>query len=111
MIEPFVFSIWPGLLGFENVAIGVLRIILGYLWLKYFWHQVNPWVNSVGVIISGLLIVGLGTQLIALILTIIGGRNILHNKDLTSDYWFLVTCLSASFIFVGAGLFAFDLPI
>lgn len=131
-------SIFPGLLEFKLLAPFVLRLVLGIIFIahgypKLFKNFANTvgWFNSVGikpakfwVLVVGVteffggvaLIVGFATQLAALLIAInmLGAIFLVKRKmGLVNGYEFdlALLAMAISLVFLGAGLFAIDLPL
>lgn len=120
-------SLFPSLLTYEQFAPFIIRVVLGVT-LAYFGYQKiknhgeSSGSNSmlygiVEVVIALFLIIGLYTQLAAMlngaILLIKLGFKTSEGK-LFSDginYYALLLTMCVSLIFLGAGFFAFDLPL
>lgn len=120
-------SVFPSLLSYEQLAPFILRLVLG-LTLAYFGYQKirgvgrSPGSNSklygaVEMVIALFLVIGLWTQLAALLNAIILAIKIgfkIRNKAFLTDgvnYYVLLLAMAVSLIFLGAGRFAFDLPL
>jgi len=114
-----------------RIVLGIITINLGYLkltrerkrWMVSFetlrLKPTKMWVSIVGVIeiIGGtLFIIGLYTQLIALIFALLYAIEAiieaLEESILTRNFVFyiLLTAIAISLMFLGAGFYAFDLP-
>lgn len=110
MFQPFIYSIFPELFSYSEVVISILRILVGYLWLKHslkIAHRLSS--SSLG-LVSILLIVGGLTQLTAALLAFIGFY-CWQTKNMDSDYWFLLSILTLSLFFLGPGAIGIDLRI
>lgn len=120
-------SLFPYFLTYEQIAPLIIRIVLG-ITLAYFGYEKikgrgkSSGSNSViygaaEVIIALFLIIGLFTQLSALlnsvILIIKIGYKIRNKAFLTNgvNYYLLLLTMAISLIFSGAGFLAFDLPL
>ncbi|MEN9912684.1 MAG: hypothetical protein RLY66_92 [Candidatus Parcubacteria bacterium] len=120
-------SVFPALLSYEQLAPFILRVVLG-LTLAYFGYQkVLGRGNSSGsntkvyggieILVSVFLIIGLWTQVAALInaviLVIKLALKIRHKEFLTSgvNYYVLLLAMAVALMFLGAGRFAFDMPL
>ena len=120
-------SIFPTLLAYEGLGPFFIRIVLG-LTLTYFGYQKylgkgqssgsNTKVYGVvEIFVSIFLVIGLYTQLAALINALILAIKIGHkikDKAFLSDgvnYYALLFTMALSIIFLGAGSFALDLPL
>ncbi len=120
-------SIFPSLLAFEDIGPFIIRLILG-ITLAYFGYRkvVNRGHSSgsnsklyggVEIVISIFLIIGLFTQLAALINALILVIKLGHkikDKAFLSDginYYVLLLTMALSLIVTGAGAFAIDLPL
>lgn len=132
-------SVFPELLPFYLLGATLLRITLGMLFTKFGYvklvtereHYIKffSWIHKkygyillifIGALefIGGiLLIVGLLTQLIALIFAILMSIAIIMKKKNTkilkndADYYTMLLIISLSLLFLGPGLFAFDYPV
>jgi hypothetical protein len=110
MFQPFTFSIYPELLAFSWYSVAVLRIFIGFYWLRLIKNHSNL-LNLALILVSILLIVGLLTQMASLILSIYGlWRWHGANNQTRSDLWFLLSIVTLSLLFLGPGPFAFDHP-
>ncbi len=117
-----MFSLLPSLLTFESFAPFLLRLTLGAiltLW-AYKAYKRDGKIKAMFVLeglVGILLILGLFTQLAALISTVIFGKKLFDKikaKAFMTDgvnYYFLLFIISISLIFTGAGFIAFDLPL
>ena len=120
-------SLFPYLLSYQQLAPFIIRIVLG-ITLAYFGYNKilgkgqSSGSNSkiygyVEVIIAIFLIIGLWTQLAAmlnaLILVIKLGFKIKEKKFLTDgvNYYILLLTMCISLIFTGAGFLAIDYPL
>lgn len=120
-------SLFPYLLTYEQLAPFVIRIVLG-ITLAYFGYQkikgrgTSSGSNSIvygaiEMIIAVFLVIGLFTQLAALlnavILVIKIGYKIRDKAFLTDgiNYYVLLLAMAIAVIFSGAGFLAFDLPL
>lgn len=120
-------SVFPSLLSYEQLAPFILRLVLG-LTLAFFGYQKIRGVGgssgsnsklygAVEIVISLFLVIGLWTQLAALLNAIILAIKIgfkIRNKAFLTDgvnYYVLLLAMAVSLLFLGAGRFAFDLPL
>lgn len=120
-------SLFPYLFTYEQVAPLILRLILG-ITLAYFGYRkmrergTSSGSNSViygaaEIVIGAFLVIGLFTQLAALINVVILiikiGYKIRDKAFLTDgiNYYLLLLTIAISVIFLGPGWFAFDLPL
>ncbi len=120
-------SLFPSLLAYDQVGPFIIRIVLGVT-LAYFGYLklVNKGKSSgsnakvygvVEIIIALFLIIGLFTQLAALLNAIILVIKLgfkARDKALFSDginYYVLLLAMAIAIIFMGPGLFAYDLHI
>lgn len=118
-------AIFPSLLAFEQFAPLIIRLVLG-ITLAYFGYlKIRELGQSSGsnskiygfveIIIAIFLIIGLFTQLAALLNAIILVIKLgykAHEKALLSNginYYILLLAMAISLLFSGAGLFAFDI--
>ncbi len=118
-------SLFPSLLAFQMFSPLIIRLTLGGILLYWSYKtivksrpQTNQKVVSLIEGISGtLLIIGLWTQVAALIVVIDFVVRLyfkFQKKLLFSDgvnYYFVLLVLAVSLLFSGAGFLAFDLPI
>lgn len=125
-------SLLPGLLDFSSFAPILLRLALGGAFLGYGLKELirpqylneagipNGWARVVGLweaLLGSLLIVGLFTQLVALLVGLeLLGYLFLRLKDKTKmpiplDYLLVMLAIALSLILLGPGLIAFDLPL
>ena len=122
-----MFSIFPFLLTFAGIAPFIIRISFGIttIYIAYkklinkdqcITKQLKLF-NTIEIILSIFIIIGLFTQLIALVYAIIFAIKLIHKaskKALLSDginYYLLLFIMALSLVFTGAGLIAFDLPL
>jgi uncharacterized membrane protein YphA (DoxX/SURF4 family) len=120
-------SLFPSLLAYQELGPFFIRIILG-ITLGYFGYRklMNTGTSSgsnakgygvVEIIIAIFLIIGLFTQLAALLNAVILIIKIgfkARNKALFTDginYYVLLLTMAVALIFMGPGLFAYDLPL
>jgi len=132
-------SIFPSLLAYGMIgttllrlSLGVVFLILGYRTFKRdrenflsFFHKLglrgglylSIVLALVEIIVGIFLLIGLYTQVAAIIALIISLKILLLNflgKKLTSEtssFYILTAVISASLIFLGAGVIALDLPL
>lgn len=117
-------SIFPSLLSYQMLAPLLIRLTLGIIFLFWTYKTLRSRPNTnkkiIAVIegLSGLLLViGLWTQIAALIIAIdllirLYGKY--QNKSLFSDginYYFILLILAISLLFTGAGFVAIDWPL
>ena len=120
-------SIFPTLLSYEQLSPFILRLVLG-ITLAYFGYRkirgrgTSSGSNSViygavEIVIAAFLVIGLFTQLAALlnavILVIKLGFKIRDKAFLTDgiNYYLLLLAIAISVMLTGAGWFSFDLPL
>jgi uncharacterized membrane protein YphA (DoxX/SURF4 family) len=120
-------SLLPSLLPYGQVSPLIIRVVLG-ITLAYFGYEKikgrgrssgsNSVVyGAVEIFIALFLVIGLFTQLAALlngvILVIKLGAKARERKLLSDgiNYYILLLAMAISLLFTGAGLFAFDLPL
>lgn len=120
-------SLFPSLLTYEQIGPLLIRLILG-ITLAYFGyekiknHGTSSGSNSklygaIEIFIAIFLIIGLYTQLAALlnavILVIKLGFKARDKKFLSDgiNYYILLLTMAVSLLFTGAGFWAFDLPL
>ncbi len=116
-------SLFPSLLSYGLVAPFLLRIVLAIVVLHFAYVHIQkksriPVIFGTIQAISGfLLLIGLFTQVAALILVIIFGLLMVKqiiNKAFLSDgvnYYLLLFIIALSLIVSGPGAFAFDYPL
>lgn len=120
-------SLFPSLLTYQQVGPLLIRLIVGITLLYFGYEKVMHKGTSSGsndrtygvveMFISIFLIIGLFTQLAALlnavILVIKLGFKIRDGKFLSDgiNYYILLLVMAISLIFTGPGFFAFDLPL
>ena len=120
-------SLFPSLLTYEQFSPFILRLVLG-ITLAYFGYlklmskgkssgSNSKTYGAVEAITATFLIIGLFTQLAALINAVILAIKIIfkaRDKKLLTDginYYLLLLVIAVSLIFTGAGWFSFDLPL
>ena len=120
-------SLFPSLLSYEQLSPLILRLVLGVT-LAYFGYQKilgkgtssgsnTKIYGGAEILVSVFLIIGLFTQLAALINAIILviklGFKIRDRAFLTNgiNYYLLLLAIAISVMFTGAGWLAFDLPL
>lgn len=120
-------SIFPSLLAFEGFAPLIIRLAVGFT-LAYFGYQKiagkgkssgsnSKLFGTAEVIIALFIVIGLFTQLAALmnvvILLIKLSHKVADKQFLTNgvNYYLLLLAMALSLVFSGAGLLAFDLPL
>jgi uncharacterized membrane protein YphA (DoxX/SURF4 family) len=120
-------SIFPSLLSFEGFAPLIIRIVVGITLAWFGYQKIKGRGTSSGsnttiygvieIIVSIFLIIGLFTQVAAminaLILIIKLGFKINQKAFLTNgiNYYLLLLAMAISLIFTGPGFLAFDLPL
>lgn len=124
MFHPFILNPFPALLTFGLVGATILRVVVGVLFIRYGYHGLNSnkkskqtilaWLELIG---GALLVLGLYTQIAALILFFL----ILHTwtqqkkegslSQEQSDVYVLLLVICLSLLITGAGFFGFDLPL
>ena len=120
-------SLFPYLLSYQEIAPFILRIVLGLTLAWFGYKKIQQKGTSSGsnsvvygiieIVIAAFLIIGLYTQLAALlnalILTIKIGFKIRDKAFLTDgvNYYVLLLTMALSVAFLGAGMWAFDLPL
>lgn len=117
-------SLFPDLLTYGQVAPFLLRITLGAVLL--FWSyktckgSKSRQTTAFAVlhfIIGFLLVIGLYTQLAALVASIILLVHLIKKIKMRAfftdgiNYYFLLLAISLSILFLGSGIFSFDLPL
>ncbi len=120
-------SAFPFLLSYQQLAPFILRVILG-ITLAYFGYQKilgkggssgsnTKIYGGIEILVSVFLIIGLWTQVAALINAVILvvklGFKIRHKEFLTNgiNYYLLLLAIAVSVMLTGAGWFAFDMPL
>jgi uncharacterized membrane protein YphA (DoxX/SURF4 family) len=124
-----MFSVWPELFAYELLAIALLRVSLGYLFLLTGIRLMRATKNALTIaihmraigtlyalswlIIGGMLLFGVFTQPVALLgalLTLLPTG--MHGKSVCEKHLtFLLFLLCITIIFLGPGVPAFDFPI
>jgi uncharacterized membrane protein YphA (DoxX/SURF4 family) len=120
-------SLFPYLLSYQQLAPFLIRIVLGVTLAYFGYHKILGSGQSSGsnskiygyveVIVAIFLIIGLWTQLAAMlnaiILIIKLGWKIKEKKFLSDgiNYYILLLVMAISLIFTGAGAFAIDYPL
>jgi len=117
-------SLFPSLLAFEQIAPFLLRVTLAIVFLFWAYRKLRVGGSTVGMLYAILealigisLIFGFYMQLGALIAAIILGIRLLRkigSKSFFTDgvnYYFLLFVIALSLLFLGAGAFAFDMPL
>ncbi|MGC9605388.1 MAG: DoxX family membrane protein [Minisyncoccia bacterium] len=120
-------SLFPSLLSFGQVSPLIIRVVLGVT-LAYFGYEKikgrgqssgsnSKMYGGVEIFIAIFLVIGLWTQLAALLNAVILVIKLgikAREKKLLSDginYYILLLAMAVSLLFTGPGLFAFDLPL
>ena len=120
-------SLFPYLLTYEQIAPLILRVVLGITLAYFGYKKIKKQGKSSGsntvvygaveIIIAVFLVIGLFTQLAALlnavILVIKIGYKIRDKAFLTDgiNYYILLLAMAIAVAFSGAGFWAFDLPL
>jgi uncharacterized membrane protein YphA (DoxX/SURF4 family) len=117
-------SLFPSLLSFEMLAPFLLRVTLGAVLIYWAYGRVkmrgDALTTSFGLlegIIGILLVIGLLTQLAALVAVVIFLVKLAHKVRSRSfftngiNYYFILLIISLALIFLGAGAFAIDVPL
>ena len=116
-------SLFPSLLTYEQLAPFLLRLTLGVVLIHWSYGRLknkNTAVRSFAVlegIVGILLVLGLYTQLAALIAALVFFVQLIKKaktKSLFTDgvnYYFILLMISLSLLLLGAGAFSFDLPL
>jgi uncharacterized membrane protein YphA (DoxX/SURF4 family) len=123
----YTLSLFPSLLSFGLLAPLLLRLTLGIVVFFWGYHGVKSAgskddprkiaFNILDLIVGVLLIVGLFTQLAALITAVILTVKLVNKaraKALFTDgvnYYFILFVIALSLLFSGAGFLGFDLPL
>ncbi len=120
-------SIFPTLLMFEGFGPFIIRVTLG-ITLAYFGYQKTLYkgqssgsnsrlYGAVEIVVALFLVIGLFSQVAAainvVILIIKLGHKITKKEFLSNgiNYYLLLLAMAISIVFMGAGSFAFDLPL
>jgi uncharacterized membrane protein YphA (DoxX/SURF4 family) len=122
-----VLSLFPSLLSYERIAPFIIRVVLGITLIWFGYYKLKKRGQSSGSnsalygaveVITGIfLVIGLYTQLAALInaliLVIKLGFKAREGKFLSDgiNYYILLLAMAISLLFLGAGAYAFDLPL
>jgi uncharacterized membrane protein YphA (DoxX/SURF4 family) len=120
-------SVWPELFTFELIAISVLRVVVGYFFLllgsKLLYAacvakggsrllRAGSMLYSVAqIVVGGLLVAGFYTQPAALVGMLLTLVPLQHHSTCERYIQFLLFTISLSLLFLGPGVFAFDLPL
>jgi uncharacterized membrane protein YphA (DoxX/SURF4 family) len=118
-------SVFPSLLSFQSVGPFIIRLTLGIIFILWAYkalskpkqHTNNKVIALIEGVASILIIIGLYTQVGALILIIdliVRLYNKFKHHHLFSDgvnYYFVLFVLALSLILTGPGFLAFDLPL
>lgn len=122
------FALFPALLSYHFFAPLILRIILALTFIHFGKHKIRQsteyvalkFAKTIGwteVILGALLIVGIFTQLVAGLVSIILVIQLLHkikSKAFLTDgvnYYLILLVIAISLILTGPGHYAFDLPL
>lgn len=117
-------SLFPALYSYGQVAPFLLRLTLGAVLIYWAYGRMkskkSPALISLGVlegIVSILLVIGLYTQLAALVAAVVSFVQLIRKaqtKSLFTDgvnYYFILLVISLSVMLLGAGIFSIDLPL
>ena len=120
-------SIFPVLLSYQQLSPFIIRVMLGITLAYFGYHKMRGYGQSSGsnsktygiveITIALFLIIGLWTQLAAIlnaiILLIKIGFKVKEKKFLTDgvNYYILLLVMAISLIFTGAGFLAIDYPL
>lgn len=118
-------SIFPEFFNYSLVGILILRLTYGlmitnYGFLKIIREQENKWklVGAVELMCGILLVIGLFTQPASLIMAlmmlgviILKIRKIDRFRDRPYNFYIMLMIIPLSLLFLGPGLFSFDLPL
>ena len=120
-------SLFPYLLSYQQLAPFLIRIVLGVTLAYFGYHKMlgsgessgsnSKIYGGVEIVVAVFLIIGLWTQLAALINAVILliklGWKIKEKKFLTDgvNYYILLLTMAISLIFSGAGFLAIDYPL
>lgn len=118
-------SIFPGLLTYQMLAPFIIRILLSAIFIHFAFRELNRGSRDpkfkAPFILEGicglLLLIGLFTQIAALILAIdllVRLIKKIQSRSFLSDgvnYYLILFVLALSLLFTGAGFLAFDLPL
>lgn len=121
-------SIFPDFLTFGLLAPFILRMVVGFMFINFGMSEIKKTYKSSGkvqkytaplikLVLAILLVIGLFTQFVAILLSIIViGR--IYKKTQNDDdgkypieFLLLTLAVLLSLVFLGAGFFAFDLPL
>lgn len=122
------YALFPALLSYHFFAPLILRVILAITFIHFGKHKVRQskeyvalkFGKTIGwleVILGALLLVGIYTQLVAILISIILIIQLLHkikSKAFLTDginYYLILLVIAISLILTGPGRFAFDLPL
>lgn len=121
-------SVFPSLFTFELIAPFILRVAVGFIFIYIAISKIKktPYEKDdrfqyalfvTEAILGGLLVIGLFTQAVASLLSIItiGSickkvKNPASSKN-SLEFFILTLAVLLSLLFIGAGFFAFDLPL
>jgi uncharacterized membrane protein YphA (DoxX/SURF4 family) len=133
-----MFSLFPQLLDYQFPAIAIIRVAAGLMFLYIAWRMIITrdditkarviivghiqewmvWTSAIVTFIVGmLLIVGLWTQgaaILGMLISLKHGLGVRRYSDilpLAGSGYFLLFVICLSLLFLGAGKFAFDLPL
>lgn len=117
-------SLFPTLLSYQllapfllRVTLGVVFIVWSYSHLKSREHSKKVALGIVDALVGLFLVIGLWMQVVALIAAILLAAGLVMKamkKSLFTsgvNYYFILLIISLSLLFLGAGAFAFDLPL
>jgi uncharacterized membrane protein YphA (DoxX/SURF4 family) len=120
-------SLFPYLLSYQQLSPFIIRIVLGVTLAYFGYDKIRDGAKSSGsnskiygwveIIVAIFLIIGLWTQLAAIlnavILVIKIGWKIKEKKFLTDgvNYYILLLAMAISLVFTGAGFLAIDYPL
>lgn len=125
-----MFSVWPELFAYQMIGVTLLRVVAGYLFLVLGARSIQGLLRAptlscnervagvahgtVQIIVGGLFVAGFCMQPAALVGALIATLPTLthHTMKVCEQHLHLVLfVLSLSLIFLGPGLFAFDIPL
>ncbi len=132
-------ALFPSLLDFSILAPVLLRLVVGLLFVRYGVHKLNSkrhsfyrkgidkekQVSSMALRIIGMLevlggvflVLGLYTQLVSLVLIVIVFMALISKRSgkisttFPQEHYILLIAVLLSLMFLGAGIFAFDIPL
>ncbi|HEY4476599.1 MAG TPA: hypothetical protein VJB69_01250 [Candidatus Paceibacterota bacterium] len=105
-------SIWPNLFDFWLVAPLLLRLGLGVSLFSLYYQGRRSVRGGLGLLTGALIIIGLFTQPAALITSLLLVEEIWHKRQSYNRATLIpLLAIALSLLFLGPGLYAFDLPL